>query len=428
MSKYDRGGQIIYTGKIGILRCLRQQLMFPGETIRPHIQGKVRLETLRERDAVPINARMDIFLTPVRWLWSDYPTWLREGPASTSNPPTETATINTSLLGIGPATVSGAYTWWRNALLRVYNEHFKHPEATDLAASALTTSDTALKAVPLPISWSRVRSSLDVDNNADKQFTLPANRNFDIRTLREVESRYISAMQRENMAYERWIPMLRELYGSSGSNEVDQVPFHVGSVSTDIGEREMAAMDGPSLGKFQTLLDFKVNFKGRPISAGEHCILTYTILLRYPSVSDEEGSPFLGRASVPIQELQGDPTIMQSMQPEQVQYRHFFPSGSTSNMGFLPFGWRHRTRWNCVDDNVRARATFPLYRTMTTLNASRNADNVNVAFRSTALQDYVADLWFTEISHCMVPTAAQSLTSGMTGRGDTRQFHTPFTK
>ena len=423
--RHDRGGVVINTGKIGIVRCMRQQLMYPGETIKPKIMGKVRLETLRERDGVPINARIDVFLTPLRWLWSDYADWVREGPASTKSPTKDTNSRNLSLIGIGNTTTTNVYAFWRDAMLRIYNEYYKHPEVADITA---ITGDTTLKAVPLPISWSRIKESYSPDSNADQQFTTPTNRVFDIRTLKEVENRYVAAMRREELTFERWIPLLKEVYGSRGSNEVDQVPFHVAQVSTNAHDREMPATDGPSLGKFQTIMDFGVDYSCRPISAAEHSILTYTMLLRYPSVHEEEGNPYHGKETIPYEALVGDPQLLRAERPEQVKLSHFFPGGNTGNVGYLPAGWRHRTRWNCVDDNVRARQTFPIYNAMSSRAQTRDASRVNVAFRSTALQDYLADLNFSEMSMTMIPTAAQSIMSGMAGKGDKRGTHLPFVK
>ena len=422
---HDRGGVVLTTGDIGIVNVLRQQLMYPGETIKAQIQGNVRLETLRERDGVPVNCRIDTFLTPLRWLWSDYPDWLREGPASTKSPTKTTAARPLDLLGIGNTTTANAYKFWTDAVLRIYNEYYKHPEIAD--RTTITTNQD-LKAVPLPISWSRVKSSYAPDSNDDMQFTTPSNRNFDIRVLKEVENRYVAAMRREQLTYERWKAMLREMYDSNGSNEVDQVPFHVNQVSSNMSERDMPATDGPSLGKFQTIMDFGVNHRCGSISAAEHSILTYCMVLRYPSVNEAEGNPYHGVATVPYEALAGDPQLLRAERPEQVNLRHFQPGSATTNIGYLPAGWRHRTRWNHVDSKVRARQTFPIYNSMGSLANTREATRVNVAFRSTALQDYLADFNFTEMSMTLLPTASQSIMSGMAGKGDKRSYHLPSVK
>ncbi|MDE0684976.1 MAG: hypothetical protein OXI63_18800, partial [Candidatus Poribacteria bacterium] len=188
----------------------------------------------------------------------------------------------------------------------------------------------------------------------------------------------------------------------------------------------MAATDGPSLGKFQTLMDFDIAHRCPPISAAEHSILTYILLLRYPSVHEREGNPYHGRSAIPYEALAGDPRLLRAERPEQVKLRHIFPALNDTNIGWLPSGWRHRTRWNLVDDNIRARNTFPIYSDFSSLAQTRDAGHVNTAFRSTTLLDYFLDANFDEISETMLPTAAQSIQSGMAGEGDRREFHLPF--
>ena len=75
MSQVSRGGLTLKSGIIGRVNCLRQQIMMPGERMSINMSGKVRLETLRERDVFRINAHLASFMTPLRWLvpdWTDY--------------------------------------------------------------------------------------------------------------------------------------------------------------------------------------------------------------------------------------------------------------------------------------------------------------------------------------------------------------------
>ena len=73
MSRCKRGGNTFKTGKIGRINCLRQQLMMPGEKMNIGISGTVKLEALRERDVMRINAHLATFATPLRWVWTDFP-------------------------------------------------------------------------------------------------------------------------------------------------------------------------------------------------------------------------------------------------------------------------------------------------------------------------------------------------------------------
>ena len=68
----NRGGLSLKDGKIGRFSCMRQQIMMPGEKMNVRIKGKIRLESLRERDVMRINAKHVTFMTPIRWLWSQF--------------------------------------------------------------------------------------------------------------------------------------------------------------------------------------------------------------------------------------------------------------------------------------------------------------------------------------------------------------------
>ena len=72
----QRGGVVLKTGKIGRTNVLRQQLMMPGETITSQINGRVMLEGLRERESLRINAHLGVFMTPVRWVESNWTAYL----------------------------------------------------------------------------------------------------------------------------------------------------------------------------------------------------------------------------------------------------------------------------------------------------------------------------------------------------------------
>ena len=87
MSKASRGGLTLKTGKIGRVNCLRQQLMMPGERMNISLNGTCRLESLRERDAMRINAHLAVFMTPLRWLWPEFPDYLKEGEDTIKTPP-----------------------------------------------------------------------------------------------------------------------------------------------------------------------------------------------------------------------------------------------------------------------------------------------------------------------------------------------------
>lgn len=88
MTTVNRGGLTKKTGKIGRCNVLRQQILMPGESMNMSMRGMVKLESLRERDPMRIHAHLATFMTPLRWVWSAFPQYLREGPDTAVTPPT----------------------------------------------------------------------------------------------------------------------------------------------------------------------------------------------------------------------------------------------------------------------------------------------------------------------------------------------------
>ena len=199
--KARRGGNTLTTGKIGRVKCIRQQIMMPGERMNIKMQGSVRLETLRERDVMRINAHLGVFMTPIRWLESNWTAYMKEGEDSASTPSTVTSETNWDQYGIGSYKSGGQGTfhkYWKDAVLRVYNEWYKYPEDADASAWA----EHGKQAVPLSQPWSRCRYTYTPDDTDDYQIDGTATP-IDVRELAETQARFRGAMKRDITSYNR---------------------------------------------------------------------------------------------------------------------------------------------------------------------------------------------------------------------------------
>ena len=421
MPTYDRGGNVWKTGKIGRVTPLRQQLIAPGEVFRSRIQGQVRLTAMRERESARCHVRMDAFLTPVRWLWEDWPQYLKEGPDTSLVPPSLNVT-GLSFLGLGSSAGSPFQTaiprYFYDSLLRIYNEHYKWPEDPDIT----TWPGDGGKAVALPISWSRMQK-FDGPQPTDYELETSqagAREKFDLRDLNELQARYRNAIERDFIAHDRYMELVKELFHGKGSREVDKVPYHVDSVSLGAHPEQMYATDSGGLGAVMSLYDFQVHHDVGTITADEHSILTYLITIRFESVSENETNPMVNLNDWAART--GDAGLLASQRPQPVRRRDIEGGADNNVMGYLPAGWQWRTRWNMVDARFDRRDSFPVYQDFNnpTAAALRDATNINNVFRSASLGDYQCVLDFFEHSDSPIPGAKSSLFSGapMSGRGD----------
>lgn len=411
----SRGGQIIKTGKIGRVNCLRQQIIMPGESLNISLRGKVMLESLRERDTLRINAHLGVFMTPIRWLDENFTTYLKEGP-ETSTSIAMTNTNDLAALGVGSysGTPFNIPTFWRNAYLRVYNEWYKWPEDAD----ATTINRDGEIAVPLQHTWNRCRYDATPDNVED--YEVAAGTEFDVRELAEIQARFRSAMERDVLSYNRYMELIKEMYNADGSREVDQVPMMVDQIEIGVNPREIPATDSAGLGQWQSLFDFGIDHQLKNVTCPEHAIITYMLTIRFAPII--EGRHPMASDRLSWAELVGDPEILKSMPPQEVQIRDVAGNPSSTVLGYLPAGWQWRSGSDVLGRRIDVADSFPFMLDPTSQANAKDATRIRDAFRSTALGDYVVDVYCQENSRNMLGSSLESYFSGMTGSGSDAEF------
>lgn len=402
----QRGGVCLKTGKIGRCNVLRQQMIAPGEMIKPHLTGKVLLEALRERETLRINAHLGVFLTPIRWLDANWTNYLKDPYGAFA--PSTTAYNNLSALGIGADGASMVIPqFWLDAVLRIYNEWYKWPEDADIT----TWGDDGEAAVPLQASWSRCRYNVDPDDTADYQVL--AGTNFDVRDLAKTQAKFRSAIERDVLSYNRYMELVKEMFNADGSREVDQVPMMIDQTDIGVSPRELPATDSAGLGDWQSIYDFGVDHRIDGITAPEHCVLTYILTLRFAPVIESRNP--LSVEDMAWEDLMGDPEILRNTQPQDVRLKDVSAQPGTTSLGYLPAGWRWRNGWDVVGKRIDNANSFPMMQFPTSQANAKDATRINNSFRSAALGDYIVDLEFDERSHNLHGSSLESYFSGMTG-------------
>jgi len=417
---FNRGGQILKSGKIGRVNCIKQMMLRPGETVKPYIRGDVKMATLRERDSIRANAQIHVFMTPLRWLWEDWPQFVKDGPTSALVPPTFSSGRPVDL-GIGGNPNLPIYTWYRDAYLRVYNEWFKWLESADATAVEVDGN----KAVPLSSPSSRSRVTGDPDDITEARVASATV--LDVRELAQRQAEFKAAIDRDVISAERYGPVLQGMFGADGSKEVDQVPMKIDSTETGIDPREMAATDGPSLGQWHSIYDFGVSHDVGSITAPEHCILSFFIVVRFATIYEDDTDPLAVSASGHTwAELVGHDDMLANTPPVDVVNRQLFGTSSTASLGTLPAGWEWRTGVNLVGTRVDVRDAFPLLLdSPSNFDAAKDATRTANAFTSTALGDYMADLYINCPSYAPTAEAIQSWKLGANSGKKGREFITP---
>jgi hypothetical protein len=412
----QRGGVVLKTGKIGRVNVLRQQLIAPGEMINTQIDGDVKIEATRERESLRINGHLATFLTPVRWLDPNWTQYITEGEDTAVSLATQSRT-KLSNIGIGADDPLGTTvpSFWKEAVLRIYNEWYKWPEDADVT----TWTGDGRVAVPLQAAWNRCRYDVTPGDASDYQAAVVSN-TLDVRTLAETQAKFRSAMEREILSYGRYMEMIGEMFGADGSREVDKVPMMVDQTEVGVRPREIPATDSAGLGDWQSIYDFAVNHRIGGIVAPEHCVLTYVLCMRFAPVIE-------GRNPLSVDDMEwadqvGDPEILRNKMPQSVRVKDVVTSSSTTALGYLPAGWRWKTGWDVIGTRIDESDSFPMMNFPTTQAEAKDATRIKDAFRSQAFGDYIVDLYFREESRNLHGTGLESYFSGMTGAGSDATF------
>ena len=407
MTQISRGGLTLKSGKIGRVNCLRQQILMPGEKININMSGNVRLETLRERDVFRINAHLATFMTPVRWLWSGWPDYVKSRGNNATIPP-QIAAQDLAMYGIGAfdsaVISSGCFKYWEDALLRIYNEWYKWPEDPD----AVSWNADGNIAVPLSKAWSRCR--YEVTPEVTNDYTVQSVSDFDVRDLASTQAAFRAAMKTDVLSFGRWMELVKQTWKGDGSREVDQVPIMLDQVEVGVNPRDMPAHDGASLGQWQSIYDFDVDHSIDGITAPEHCIISTMLVVRFASIT-EARHPLAEITDKRI--LIADPEEMAAMEPQNVEARDVFMTDSSTSLGYLPAGWQWRADHDVIGPRIDTADSFPYMRAPTTQAECKDATRIKDAFRSQRLGDYVCDIYFKENGYQPVGTAMDSYMSGM---------------
>jgi hypothetical protein len=384
-------------------------MLMPGERMNVSLSGSVRLESLRERDVMRINANLATFMTPLRWVWPEFPDYVKEGPDTVITPATVTSKASWDPLGIGSNTalLGKHYKYFEDSYLRCVNEWYKWPENADHLAADI--GDHGVKAVPLSKAWNRCRFDSSPAALADSEVGSAAT--FDVRDLAETQAKFRSAMKRDVLSYNRWMELVKETWKGNGSREVDQVPILLDQVEVGVNPREIAATDGASLGQWQSLFDFSVNHNIKGIVAPEHCILTTLLVVRFASTI--EGVMPLANDKLDWFELTADPEYLSSARPQAVQIGDIIGQVNATELGYLPAGWQWRADHDVIGRSLGIRDSFPYMQIPTTQAEAKDATRVKSAFRSQALDDYVVDVFFRENSTQPIGDSMDSYMSGM---------------
>lgn len=418
MPKYNRGGKNLSVGDIGRFKCLRQHLALPGETIRPQVSGNVRLAGLRQQTSVYLHAQIECFAAPLRWYWSSWPDYVRDGINHGLTLPVETAApyiTNNAYQNMGIGKVTGDFLkFFAQHPVNIWNEWYRWPEDSKLSVTTPPLTffqDQGQPVVNLACCASRLHDAVSLGTN---EYQVASASTLDVRDLAAVQARFAQGVKSDWTSMDKYQQFMRDIFGAPGSPEVDTVPHRLrNGAELSVMPRDMYASDAAGLGEIMSINNFQVDHDWEPYYCKEHMIFAYVLVLRFAPVYAGAVNPLLYTDVTPYAAYQGDPEVLANLQPEPVSSKEV-SDGDATVVGYAPAGWQWREGYSHVDQHIEQLLTFPLYDGYPQTAAGfRDASAINPGtFRSAALRHWFADLNFNIQCSSRTPSAGQSITAG----------------
>ena len=367
MPRYDRSGHLFGTLRVGYVRFLRQELIAPHERVQFGLYGRVRLGALREQEAVPLYAHFETFLTPLRWLDSNYIPYVTGGVDSTSSLATYTPAGDREwdCLGIGDVSGVPIRDYFVKNYDRVFNEYFKWPEDTDLSIKTTTKKDETRHGMPAVQMESFSNRFRDVDalqsvhaapTTTDTNTGKGGNQSgVLLEDIQRFGQKLKLETEREWYTSDRWRETISTLFDGKGSNEVDQVPYSLGGPNGWMTSENLWATDADGLGAIASVSQFDVAEDYGYITVPEHSVLAVAMVIRPQALYSQQHNPHANTRNRTREEVLGIPELIGARRPKQWAHRDYYNTTVTNKIGYAPFGHEWRHGWDQIDELVTDR-------------------------------------------------------------------------
>lgn len=375
MEFYPRDGDHIGGFKVGRWRCLKQDVLLPGDKIRPAMRGFVRLSALREQLLMPLNAKLFITVAPMRWYEPNIVEMVKDPNSVLTFTDSANGTLTWDSLGLGFLSETPPRFFHRN-WMSVYNWHLKWPEDTERGVDTLPLNDSERLYGPQAVNLESLQTRmLDADllTATDYEYETEASgarEKFDIRLLSQFQAKFRDLREREWLANDRYNEALKDIYNAIGDRgETEQIPIVLDTIQQTLQAEEVWATDAGNLGSqagvMQGSIEYEMDYE---FPAPEHCIISYWMTLRLPPIYARGHSPWLNHDSWTWPERVGDPNQLANMPPQQRQARYYV-GNSVANVGFEPAGQMYRAGWGSVDALLLNRGTYLMFNDLPTTAA-----------------------------------------------------------
>ena len=448
MPRYDRSGFGQHALDLGRWKCLRQELLAPGESLRPGVFGEVVLNALRAPFSIGVHMTMALFYTPMRYLWSGWTDYVVAGPdrrksrqgsplpAQVAAMPTFTpgsgvsgGSLNWDSLGIGTCHGGRMYpVVFRTNWNKVYRWYMRWPDdeaASPRSETAEPTDDNELEyglpAVNLPrfITRFRTDNQLNADSwtfEAEAGAAVGTKAKISLRALEMARAAYKSESVRDWFARRGYIEVMKSVWNQRASRDPEERPLLVGTQDGWAGGGNVFATTKSDLGGRAGIVDYQVNCRFPRVLFPESGLLSYWICLRIPPVFRGTQNPVASMDyDMAYADWTADPMIAPSLPPRQLKRGAVsaHASSRSSVLGQVPALQHFRSGWDHMDDVYNNdKDTRWLMQPKRDDADYRYHPEVRDAFRDLYAGTGRASLRFEQITDSPVPVPESSIFAG----------------
>lgn len=392
---YNPVRPINHCGEIGRLNTVKTWEMHAGESIELDFQGSVTFSALNR--PMVMDARFDLyaFFMPDRYVYSNWTDFIREGTRE-----------NEILAGIDngqnvfrffgePNTTGLRPKWQWDGYLAIWDEYFRHKHLNKYrdndqtryfgwpspSASAFRdgsnlnlrrTAEFGATCMRLDAPWcvgpSEGVTDFDASTGLSIETTLESASSIDIRDLDEIKRRF-SSQQDSEWLYDEYRDILRGRFGSHIGTWQDPVerPEFLRRENYWMSGVDVRATDESGLGYATGMMKRPFRFMLPPRKFDEHGHVWLLMLMRFPTVHEDERDKHNITINPDYADRAGDPEIVK--RPEAGLNRDFFDYSLTSNASFgmmFPHNHHYRTMASFTHPRFKQGAdesVFPWLRT-----------------------------------------------------------------
>ena len=365
---YDLSHFSVQMGRVGCLQTLTRLPVLPGDSISAQIAGVWKLPPLR-RDLV-LDAKVDLFAfyVPHRHIydegtntrWSDF---IRSGNDESISFPTVSNNRKLGYLvcnhrGNIPLYIPAGYN-------RIWNRYFRAPTAeSDILSDTYIPGDDefvdyGIECGWLPKNWS---STIDKEIGTSDETVSISNSRLNLMDLEQAQKHLRTEREREWFA-QRYNDVMYQVWGSRVNIDADERPQLVWRSGFWLSGYDIDGTAGDSLGQYAGKSQALGGMELPPKYFNEHGTLWFMALVRFPTLFTDEKQYLDGKANFSYREMAGDPTILSSRDPINLNAADWFAEAGNNDLGYRPYGDWYREHPNFAHSNFDELNGFPFYDT-----------------------------------------------------------------